>query len=760
LNSEVTNRDDRLNEILLAYVEACEAGKQPNREELLLAHPDLSDDLALFFQERDRLERLGGQVRNRDHQFGFEVAPRTPIAVPDTENGRLGDFRLHREVGRGGMGIVYEAEQISLGRRVAVKVLPFASALDPRQLQRFKNEASAAAHLRHENIVSVHAVGCERGVHFYAMQFVDGQSLSALIAALRETAEHSGDRTRVREERGSGKDDPHTRECGYERVPPRNPATLAETTAPAAQLATERLTSRVSHFDWVASLGKQAALALEHAHQTGVIHRDVKPGNLLLDTRGQLWITDFGLAQFASVGGLTMTGELLGTLRYASPEQTLGRRGMVDHRSDIYSLGATLYELLTLQPPFDGGDRHELLRQIAEAEPSAPRSIAPEIPQSLETIVLKALRKDPADRYAAAQELADDLQRFLDRRPVLARPPGFPEFFWGWTRRHPTSLMAAAITLVLVSVASILIAVLVGSEQERTRAEQSRTQDAYRAEQLRAEEAESRLKLARRAVDELLRISEEELADRPEMAILRKRVLRSALAFYQEFLAERHEDPQAKAELLETANRVEKILTDLEILRSATHFYLLCQPAVLEDLGVSEQQRPQIAELTARVGKEWMESFQDIGLTPPAERARRTLAQARANDAQLGVLLTSSQQQRLRQIGLQSEGAAAFRDQEVALAIGLSPQQRDQIRVIEDDAAYGWMRGRNRSSASGGGGEITTPKISPNERILEVLTAEQIRKWHDLTGKPLPRAQFPFGIPVNGDQSEPQAVRE
>ena len=713
-NSPSTDREDRLNDVLLAYVEACEAGKIPGRDEILTNHPDLSDDLNLFFSERDRLERLGDLVRNRGWIDESPFGGRASVVPAEAENGRLGDFRILREVGRGGMGIVYEAEQISLNRRVAIKVLPFASSLDPRQLQRFKNEASAAAHLRHENIVAVHAVGCERGVHFYAMQFVEGQSLAALITELRQPAE----------------------------------AQPTGSTVPMARLATERQSNKGLHFDWIAGLGKQAAQALEHAHQTGVVHRDIKPGNLLIDARRQLWVTDFGLAQIASDSGLTMTGERLGTLRYASPEQTLGRRGMVDHRSDIYSLGATLYELLTLRPPFDGSDRHELLRQITETDPPTLRSFVPEIPESLETIVLKTLRKDPTDRYGSAQELADDLQRFLDRRPIIAKPPGKSERFWAWARRHPTVVTAGAMTLVLMTIASILIAVLVGTEQERTRAEQRRTQAAYRAERLRAEEAESRFKLARRAVDELLNISEDELADRPEMAILRKRVLRSALAFYQEFLAERHDDPQAQAQIMETKTRVEKILADLEILRSATHFYLLCQPAVLEDLNLTAQQRPQIEDLTAHVGREWVESFKDIGLSSPAERARRTLEQARTNDVALGALLTPAQQQRLRQIGRQSEGASAFRDQEVALAIGLSPQQRERIRVIEDDAAYGWMRGRNRSPASNAAvSELKTQALTSNQRILEVLTDVQIRKWQEITGKPIKGTLLPFGVP-------------
>ena len=722
--------DERLNEILLAYVETCEAGGEPDRHEILAAHPDLRDDLELFFEGRDRLDRLGGLVRSRSPLDPFDLSGRLAESTADTEKARLGDFRILREVGRGGMGIVYEAEQISLRRRVAIKVLPFASALDPRQLQRFKNEAAAAAHLRHENIVSVHAVGCERGVHFYAMQFVEGQSLSALIAELRQPKQ--------------GQSTPVT-----------------ASTATLLKSATEKDPGRTPHFDWIAGLGKQAALALEHAHQTGVIHRDIKPGNLLLDSRRQLWITDFGLAQIANDGGLTMTGEMLGTLRYASPEQTQGRRGLIDHRSDIYSLGATLYELLTLRPPFDGADRHELLRQITETDPPPLRSLVPAIPQNLETIVLKALRKDPADRFSTAQELADDLQRYLDRRPILARPPGWTELFWSWARRHPTTLMAATISLLLTTIASILIVVLVGSEQERTRIEQRRTQAAYRAERARAEEAESRFHLARRAVDELLHISEDELADRPEMAILRKRLLRSALAFYQEFLAERGDDPDTQAELRETTSRVEQILADLEILRSATHFYLLYQPAVLDDLGITDQQRPAIEELTARVGQEWLDSFKDIGLTSATERARRTLAQARANDARLSELLTPAQHGRLRQIGLQSEGAAAFRDQEVAVAIGLSPLQRERIRTIEDDASFGWLRGRNRPSGAGSQVDSPSQTRSTNQRLLDVLTEDQIKKWRELTGNGLKQPLLPFGVPpttpsVNPSPANPE----
>ena len=364
-----------------------QVGQQPDRVELLADHPELRDDLEEFFAGHDEMERLAAPLRDDAER----AAPSQPIASDSpSDMGQLGDFRLLREAGRGGMGVVYEAEQISLRRRVALKVLPFAAALDPRQLQRFKNEALAAAHLRHENIVPVHAVGEERGVHYYAMQFVEGRSLAHIIADLRlQMADLSG-------------------------------PSAGDSTSPVAALATERSTGSRRYFDWVARLGRQAALALEHAHAVGIVHRDIKPANLLLDPQGQLWITDFGLAQMAGDGGLTITGEVLGTLRYASPEQAQTRPGVVDQRSDVYSLGATLYELLMLRPIFEGRDRNELLRQIAQDEPRPPRSLHPSVPRELETIVLKALGKEPAERYATARELADDLERFLDNRPIRA----------------------------------------------------------------------------------------------------------------------------------------------------------------------------------------------------------------------------------------------------------------------------------------------------------------------------------------------------
>jgi serine/threonine protein kinase len=725
-------REERLNEALLAYVEALQAGREPDRGQFLASHPDLRGDLEEFFAGHDEVERLavvlreGGERGSRPTASAGESAPHL---------GELGDFRLLREVGRGGMGVVYEAEQISLRRRVALKVLPFAAALDPRQLQRFKNEALAAAHLRHENIVPVHTVGEERGVHYYAMQYVEGRSLAHVIADLRLQIGDGPDKAAI---------------CDLKLA--------MGTTFPAAALSTERTSGSRRYYDWVASVGRQAALALEHAHAVGIVHRDVKPANLLLDPGGHLWITDFGLAQVAGDAGLTVTGELLGTLRYASPEQVLARQGMVDQRSDIYSLGATLYELLTLRPVFEGRDRNELLRQIADDEPRPLRSLHPSVPRELETVVLKALGKEPSERYPTARSLADDLQRFLHNRPVLARRPNVAERLRKLARRHPSLVGAGAVVLVLLAAGSLLSTLLIRGEQERTRAEQRNAEEAYRRERQRAEEAEARFRLARRSVDEMFRISQEELADRPGLEGLRKRLLWSVLAYYQEFLEQRRDDPEARADLLDAKQRVEKVLADLAVLRAASQLYLLTQQAVLEELRLTDEQRPRVKEFCARVGKEWVESLADVGRLSHAERGRRAIERARAYEAEVNGHLTAAQRARLRQIGLQAEGPAAFSEPEVVSELELTAEQRDQIRTIEDETLFDWMRGARPAAPDGDSSAATGARDKPaNERLIAVLTEEQVHRWRVLTGEALKTPVTLFLPPARLSTSGPTA---
>jgi WD40 repeat protein/serine/threonine protein kinase len=352
----------------------------------------------------------------------------------------LGDFRIVREVGRGGMGIVYEAEQISLRRRVALKVLTLAAALDSRQRQRFQLEAQAAGRLHHNHIVPVHAVGEADGTPYLAMEFIDGLSLAHVIRQLRLREASAPDTRFSREE-------VHRSARVEASARPRSSAS-APSTAPTL---TGCSPGDRAYIVMAAHLGIQAAQALEHAHQHGILHRDIKPANILVDDKEHLWITDFGVAQIQGNASLTVPGLVIGTLRYMSPEQALGRHAALDGRCDVYSLGATLYELLTLHPALDGTDRSEVLRRVAHDEPVALRKLNPSVPHDIETIVRKMMAKEPRDRYATAQGVADDLERFLRGEPIAARPASWFERSWKTARRHPAWAGAAVSALLLLS---------------------------------------------------------------------------------------------------------------------------------------------------------------------------------------------------------------------------------------------------------------------------------------------------------------------
>ncbi len=509
--SRVLGREMRLEQIVADYLEGLEAGRTEDRQALLATHPEFAAELTEFFSMRDRVNGVRAPLRmavldgppaegvSGGDGAGHDV-PRLPAqpAIPTSadkaaalaakvaEIGLLGDFNILREVARGGMGIVYEAEQVSLRRRVALKLLPFASSLDERQLQRFEREAQAAAQLHHSNIVPVYWVGCERGIHFYAMQYIEGQSLAALIRALRHATGKDAERdgptsaeATQAQELASGRWAPAPHPAGATAAtdPPKNGAPPSPGSSPvrgsAAASSTARAASSRAYFRTVANLGVQAAEALDHAHQIGVVHRDVKPANLMVDGRGHLWLTDFGLAQFQTDVALTMTGDLLGTLRYMSPEQALAKRLLIDHRSDLHSLGVTLYELLTLEPAFGGTDSQEVLRRIAFEDPRPPRRLNPAVPAELETIVLKAMEKDPARRYGTAQEMADDLQRFLEDKPIKARRPTLWRRLAKWSRRHSTLVTAAAAltSIVLVAGAAFELRELRLRDAARTAAE-------------------------------------------------------------------------------------------------------------------------------------------------------------------------------------------------------------------------------------------------------------------------------------------------
>ena len=478
--------EERLTRILEKCVEEMEQGSPPDVEQLAAAHPDLAEPLKAHLASVRLL-----------HQMGAEMAPLgdRPFSGPEFGTKQLGDFSILREIGRGGMGIVYEARQLSLDRRVAVKVLPFAAVLDQKQIERFKSEARAAAQLHHPNIVPVFSVGCERGVHYYAMQYVDGQSLDVVIRqlrcvespadssgenALRDAAEPSADSSVGNVLRGVP--EPSERHSGrsLQHKQWSSPPTASGGTTVGGVSGSSADTGSISgawrqtalcrsfrtprYAKVVAEIGVQVAGALHYAHEYGVIHRDVKPSNLLLDGEGKVWITDFGLARFQTESRssrVTMTGDVVGTLRYMSPEQAAGRPAAIGEQTDVYSLGIALYELLTLRDAFEGTDRQDVLRRIADEEPVPPRRLNSAIPADLETILLKAISKSADARYVTAKDFADDLRRFLEAKPILARRPSLAERFAKWGTRHKAIVRSiaalAAVALIGLTVSTLLV---------------------------------------------------------------------------------------------------------------------------------------------------------------------------------------------------------------------------------------------------------------------------------------------------------------
>jgi len=403
------------------------------------------------------------------------------------------------------MGVVYEAEQQSLRRRVALKVLPFAAGLDPKRLVRFRIEVQAAARLHHSNIVPVYAVGEEAGVHFAAMQFVEGQPLDAVIRELRANAD-----------------------AGVQE---------GSNSAEVSSITSNGSTHDRAFFRAVAGLGIQAADALDHAHEMGVVHRDVKPSNLLVDSAGKLWVADFGLAELEDGASEAGSEDVAGTLRYASPEQLKARRAPMDHRTDVYSLGVTLYELIALCPAFPGRNRAALLRHIALDEPPRLRRLNPAVPPPLETIVHEAMAKTPDERYPSARALVEDLRRYLADRPIEARRPSLFHRSIQWVRRHRTlSTAAAGILVVLVTFLAVTTAVL-WQEREAKAAALRTTENSVR-------QAETNYARTLSIVDRVVsRIGEASLAPAPGLTQVRARVLGKALAFYREARPRSPDDP-------------------------------------------------------------------------------------------------------------------------------------------------------------------------------------------------------------------------
>jgi eukaryotic-like serine/threonine-protein kinase len=427
------------------FAQRLRRGEHPTLTEYAQQYPELADEIRELFPALVMMEQL--KPTSAD-------ALGAAVAWPE----RIGDYRLLREIGRGGMGVVYEAEQISLGRHVALKVFPADKRTDPTYLERFRREAKAAARLQNPNIVPVFGVGEIEGVHYYAMQFIRGEGLDKILHDVRRLRDGP-------KEHKSGEDtaQPVSSESAagslltgrFEQSPGEEATTAyaAEPTPPSSGTLSGA-ESEAEYCRSVARVGLQVAEALAYAHKQGILHRDIKPSNLLLDRQGTVWVTDFGLAKAEDADELTRTGDFVGTLRYMAPERF---EGASLPQSDVYALGVTLYEMLTLRPAFGEGNRARLIQRILHEDPPAPRRLDSRIPRDLETVVLKAIAHDPGRRYATAEDLADDLGRFLADRPVRARRSWLPERMWRWCRRNPAvaSLIALSAGLLLLVILSL-----------------------------------------------------------------------------------------------------------------------------------------------------------------------------------------------------------------------------------------------------------------------------------------------------------------
>ncbi|HRX78879.1 MAG TPA: protein kinase, partial [Pirellulaceae bacterium] len=530
---------ERLTEILDRYLSSLEEGIPIHPDALVEEHPDLAEPLRAYLASLNELHCAAA---------GFGGGEKDDCAdeiEADGDTRRLGDFVLGRELGRGGMGIVYEARQISLDRTVALKVLPFAAVLDSKQIARFKSEAQAAAQILHPNIVPVFAIGVDRGVHFYAMQFIDGQALDLAIAGLRKTKRRRG----VAYEPTALAAGPDLRTDWSEGPRLAASAHKSESDPTCNSLLSDSSDNARDYFRTVARLGMQAAEALHAAHEYGIVHRDIKPSNLLLDHEGKLWVTDFGLARCQRDATFSKTGDIVGTMRYMSPEQAAGKSSLVDQRTDVYSLGVTLYELLALEPAVRGDDGPALLRSIDEQNPQSLRKRQPKLPVDLENVILKAMAKAREERYTTAQELADDLRRFLDGQPTFAKPPTAAERAAKWAMRHKRVVAAVAGVLLLACIGFAVSTLLIAREKLNT--------------DRNFERAEKNFRDAQQAVDRFGAQFAERLATVPGAGSVRREMLRDTLAYYQSFVEQAADDPTLQADLALTYSKIGTLTNEI-----------------------------------------------------------------------------------------------------------------------------------------------------------------------------------------------------
>ena len=597
--SDSSNQRDPVEELAAEFLQRCRRGESPSIEQYAERHPEMAEEIRELFPAALAMEGL----KDRHEQSPGTTAARRP-GQPE----RLGDFRIIREIGRGGMGVVYEAEQESLGRRVAIKVLRRTALLDETDVKRFEREARVAAGLHHTNIVQVFGVGEQDDYLYYVMQLIRGVGLDEVIARLRrgKSGEEAVTSSVKTETFATESLDLPEEAAGSEPAPRVAP--------PHRDGQFDRICSALSgpsRWQEVASVGLQVARALDYAHGQGAIHRDIKPSNLLLDEERTVWVADFGLAKAPHSEDLTLTGDLAGTLRYMAPEQF---RGRADFRTDIYALGLTLYELLAGQPAYANRDRTSLIHHIMHGEPERPGKLNPDVPRDLETIVLKAISHEAGQRYRSAGEMAEDLERFREDRPITARRISQIERSWRWARRNPAVASLATSTLILL----VLVAAVASAGYLRTR-------EALRGEARERRRAEANAELAVGALDrifdrlapgttgEVAELStddaDEETITIPSPPVLTDEtvaLLEEMLTYYQRLATQVGDEAELRRKIAEANCRVGEIrrrLGQYEQAIQAYHRGLEIYAELLESAGPGTALRIRIAKVHNDLGQ-------------------------------------------------------------------------------------------------------------------------------------------------------------
>lgn len=431
---------ETVGELLLDYMEG---ELPPHQASSVQAHLDQCRPCAAKCREIAGLLGDLGAARSVEPQASKPDQSRSKPTPPAAleEHARLGDFEILGELGRGGMGVVYRARQISLNRIVALKLLSVGLVQSERSVSRFEREAQAAARLHHTNIVPIYAQGREQDYFYYAMELIEGESLDKVLRRQRQAAD---DQTL--------KDDNHAalHATTHRLSTPANLLRSAVSTARLSRVMRSRRPPR--DYKRIVRLVAGVAEGLHHAHEQGVVHRDIKPQNLLLGPDDQLHITDFGLARMLDEPGLTRSTEMVGTPAYMAPEQITGGKAAVDRRTDVYALGVTLYEMLTLRRPFQAETYDQTISQVLNRDPKPPRKLDPHIPPDLETICLRAMEKEPQRRFPSAAEMAGDLRRYAEGFPIASRRIGPLGKTVRWVRRHPWRASVIATTALLVIV--------------------------------------------------------------------------------------------------------------------------------------------------------------------------------------------------------------------------------------------------------------------------------------------------------------------